>query len=318
MSAAAKVTLKAIQAAIKFIDAVVLVIILFFIAADCYAAWDSRQAYEWAKASHYEIYKPAAATQNYSFKELQEINPDVFGWLTVYGTHIDYPIVQSSDNVKYVNTNALGRYSLSGAIFLDTRCSKDFSDFSSILYGHHMEKQAMFGEIGLFAQKDYFDARRYGKLYYGGKEHGLEFIAFVHCDAYDTTVFRTQITGREAQKPYLNLLYKKATYTRSVRATADDRIVLLSTCSSGSTNGRDILVGRITDELYEDIFKTTEKGNGLTVDTLYGIWEWLAAWAKIAVIILPLLLLILFFMIHKRQIQRKCGYERPDKGDEQL
>ena len=33
-----------------------------------------------------------------SFVELQAINPDVFGWLNVYGTNIDYPLLQGEDN----------------------------------------------------------------------------------------------------------------------------------------------------------------------------------------------------------------------------
>ncbi|MCG4817374.1 class B sortase, partial [Collinsella aerofaciens] len=73
-----------------------------------------------------------------SFEQLKELNPEVFGWLTVYGTNIDYPVTQGKDNWKYVNTNALGEYSLSGAIFLDYTNRKDFQDFNSILYGHHM------------------------------------------------------------------------------------------------------------------------------------------------------------------------------------
>jgi len=297
-----KIGRKAIRLAIKTLDTAVLIIILLFIAVDCYAVWDARQAYTWAEAAHYEIYKPDAQTQDHSFEELGDINPEVFAWLSVYGTRIDYPVVQGSDNQKYINTNALGQYSLSGAIFLDARCSKAFLDFPSIVYGHHMEKNAMFGEIGNFADKEYFDARPYGSLYYSGEEHGLEIFAFLHCDAYDTRVFRTRIAEREEREVYLALLLERATYTRHIGVTPDDRIVLLSTCSSGSTNGRDILAGRIMDKTYENGFLATDTGKLFVAGRLTGLWARVPLWGKIAVFsLLPLLLL---FMIHKKGERR--------------
>jgi len=303
MSAAAKAGIKAIRLIRKVVDILILVIIMLFIAADFYAAWDSKQAYEWAESAHYTVYKPTAQNEGLSFKELQDINPEVFGWLTVYGTHIDYPVVQGSDNIKYVNTNALGKYSLSGAIFLDARCKKDFSDFSSILYGHHMQRNAMFGEIGSFVDKEFFTARQYGMLYYDGQEHGLEFFAFLRCDAYDAEVFRTNIGGREAQEAYVDLLLGIAIHTRNIKVAADDRIVLLSTCSSSTTNARDILVGKITDEVYEDTFKTTETGNALTVDRQLS-----SGW----IILLIALILLLIWLLFLREKERKKKREDED------
>ena len=215
-----------------------------------YALWDSNQLHSAADKSNYEVYKPTAENQGISFKELQAINPEVFAWLTVYGTNIDYPVAQGQDNAKYVNTNAEGMYSLSGAIFLDSENSSDFSDFNSILFGHHMAKKVMFGEIETFADSDVFASLRYGNLYYNEKDHGIEFFAFVHADAYNSLVYTPNVQG-EQRREYLDNLFALAVNIRDVRVTVDDHIVLLSTCSSSTTNGRDILVGKITDETYD-------------------------------------------------------------------
>jgi sortase B len=274
MGAAALACRKAIRLTGGLVDTGVLLTVTLLLAAGCYALWDSEQVYRDAESANYAIYKPTE--DPLSFEELKSLNPDVFAWLTVYGTHIDYPVVRSSNNMTYVNMNAKGEYSLSGAIFLDSAAEEDFSDFASILYGHHMEKNAMFGEIGRFADKDFFDDRAYGALYYGGKEHGLEFFAFLHADAYDGRVFRSGITGGEEARAYLALLLKTAVNTRDAGVTEEDRIVLLSTCtSSDATNGRDILVGRITDELYEDTFDTETGDGGLmpAVDGVVSLWK---------------------------------------------
>lgn len=68
------------------------------------------------------------------------------GWLTLDGTRIDFPVVQGADNMVYVNTDVYGDFSLSGAIFLDSRCPADFTAPYSIVYGHHIEDGGMFGD----------------------------------------------------------------------------------------------------------------------------------------------------------------------------
>ena len=254
MNATAKTGKALIRTANLGIDMFVLVIILLLLAFGCYAMWDSNQIHNAASSTRYERYKPTTENDGVTFKQLQALNPDVIGWLTVYGTNIDYPVVQGRDNIKYVNTNAEGRHSLSGAIFLDYRNSPGFTDFSNILYGHHMENRVMFGEITSFSDPEYFNARRYGMLFVDGQRYGIEFFAFVHSDANDTQVFRTNITSYEARQNYLDLLMGMANVTRDVSVTLDDRIVLLSTCSPGATSGRDILVGRLMDTVPDDPF----------------------------------------------------------------
>jgi sortase B len=258
----AGVGVRAVRIADSVVNTAILLIVLLLLAIGGYAMWDSAQVYDAASPELYEAYKPAEEDEGHSFAELQALNDEVFAWLTVYGTHIDYPVTQGEDNMKYVNTDAEGRYSLSGSIFLDEGSSKDFSDFNSILYGHHMEKNTMFGEIGQFADAAYFDAREYGALYYDGRWRGLEFFAFLRADAYDGSVFRVKVIGAEEQKEYLATLLGMAGHTRDIGVTTDDRIVLLSTCSPSPTNGRDILVGRITDEVQRDPF--AERGDAET------------------------------------------------------
>ena len=317
---AERVGRKTVKAANGILNLTVLTIIILLVSFASYAMWDSSQVYNAADAAQYEIYKPRAEDGGKSFGELQAVNPEVCSWLTVYGTNIDYPVTQGEDNMKYVNTNAEGGYSLSGSIFLDSGNSRDFSDFNSIIFGHHMEKQTMFGEIGLFSDEGYFDARPYGNLYYAGRNHGLEFFAFVHADAYDSSVFAAGVTGREQQQAYLDGLLEKATFTRDIGVTVKDRIVLLSTCSSQSTNGRDILAARITDELFNDAFKTTEINNTGTqpeADGQRSAWVNIPAWLWIALSFLVAIIILSIVIYHKRKHIRRTRAENENKQKEQ-
>ena len=231
------------------VNYLLLVVVLVVFAFASYALWDSRQVHRDADKSHYEIYKPTTENKGKTFAELIGINHEVIAWLTVFNTNIDYPVTWTDDNMKYVNTNAEGRYSLSGSIFLDYRNSGDFSDFNNIVYGHNMDRRTMFGEVGDFADGDFFDANKYGNLYLNGRNHGIEFFAFVHTDAYNGGVFWPNVP-EELRQGYLDMLLESALQKRDIGVSVDDSIILLSTCSPNSTNGRDILVGRITEKVF--------------------------------------------------------------------
>ena len=233
----------------SIINFFVLMVILLVLAFAGYALWDSEQVHSQADKSHYTAYKPTAENEGKTFEDLRAINDEVIAWLTVFDTNIDYPVTQTKDNMKYVTTNAEGRYSLSGSIFLDYRNHADFSDFNSIVYGHNMDKKTMFGEIGLFEDAEYFDRHGYGNFYFDGKDHGIEFFAFIHTDAYNSDVFWPNVP-EDLRQEYLDELRDIAINYRDIGVSVNDRIVLLATCSPSTTNGRDILVGRITDETY--------------------------------------------------------------------
>jgi sortase B len=274
MGAATKLVRRAIQIANSILNLAIGILFLLMIAYGCYALWDSNHVVTGAMAEQYAVYKPSE--NPLSFRQLQGMNSDVFGWITIYGTPIDYPLLQAEDNWKYVNTSAEGEYSLTGAIFLDSAADKSFNDFNSIIYGHNMVPNVMFGDIKTFKEKEYFDSHKYGNLYYDGRDHGLEIFAVVEADAYDAKIYTPGIVGDEARTEYLDYLLENAEQVRDVAVTVDDRIVLLSTCSTESTNGREILVGRITDEIYENEYEVEQKEKkiiGVGVPDEVRIWE---------------------------------------------
>ena len=237
----------------SIVELTVLTCILLLAGFGCYGIWDSNQIYQEADKARYEEYRPGEETL--SFEELRRLNEEVFGWLTVYGTNIDYPLVQAEDNEKYVNTDASGEFSLSGALFLDYRNQQDFSDFNSIIYGHHMNKERMFGELYKFENQEYFDEHQYGEIFYDNDWHGIEFFAFVKADAYDRNIYSPAVSEIEQREAYLDYLEEKALCTREMNISTGEHIILLSTCTSDITNGRHILVGKITDKIHKNPFK---------------------------------------------------------------
>ena len=238
-------------------DTLLLIVFLGLLAFGCYAVWDSRQVQQQAQSNVYEIYKPEQKDSR-SFSDFRIQNPEVFGWLEIYGTNIDYPLVQGENNEKYLNTSADGKYSLSGSIYLDYRNKNDLSDFNSIIYGHHMEGQVMFGEIGKFKDENYFKNHRYASLYCNEKYYGLEFFAFLEIDAYDQLIYHPAVKEDNEKEEYLRHIKDVALYYRELGVGKEDKIVLLSTCTTDMTNGRHILVGRLSEQVWENPFQEEE------------------------------------------------------------
>jgi sortase B len=104
------------------------------------------------------------------------------------------------------------------------------------------------------------------------------------------------------------MLLDRAEHTRDIGVTTDDRIVLLSTCTAGpETNGRDILVGRITDEVFADAFLTMETARtpgAALPDRLKSLWELLPLWAWAA--IGAALLALILFGARKRRAKKRA------------
>lgn len=282
---------RTVRAADRLTNLAVVLVILGMVLYVFYSLWDTSHIYSAASTEVYETYRPSEDDTE-SFAELQAINPDVFGWLTVYGTGIDYPVTQGENNSTYVNTDARGDYALSGSLFLDSESARDFSDFNSTIYGHHMEEGTMFGDLDLFREESFFQSHKYGSLFFDGQDHGLEIFAALEVSAYDERIYRTGDIPAAERETYLAYLKENALFYREAGITADDHIVILSTCASDSTSGRLVLAARISSETFENPFaedQETDTGSGaegksrLSLLILAGVLFLLAVMAVLAV-----------------------------------
>ena len=73
------------------------------------------------------------------FDSLIEKNEDIYAWIYVPDTHINYPVVQSqTDDNFYLDHDIYGNYSFAGAIYSQVCNNKFFTDRVTVLYGHNM------------------------------------------------------------------------------------------------------------------------------------------------------------------------------------
>ena len=219
---------------------------------------------------------------------------DVCGWITIYGTHVDYPVVRGADNSVYLMRDPEGNYRMSGSIFMDCVNQREFTDFNTILYGHHMDGGAMFGDLDKYLSDPFADSHLYGNIYADGKDYGLELFAFLEVDAYNTDLYVTPVDTSDARMRYLQEIREKAMWYRDIDVTEEDRLVVMSTCTENITNGRHLLIGRLTSQTYEDTYQVIpEKKEVQQVDRI----DWKVFWKTSAKSLGVMLLLLISILI---------------------
>ena len=227
---------KTIRIVNKGIDRIVLIVSLLFFLICIYAMIDAVMVYYNANDQSVLKYKPQGKEDAAVLRELSE---DAVAWLTVDNTDIDYPVMQGKTNSEYINKNPYGDYSLSGSIFLDSRCDSEFTDAYSLLYGHHMDYGAMFGTLDEFIKPDYFSAHRTGKLItVGGEEYNIKFFAAAKAPADEKIIFDPPTTNNEKLLDYLKT--NAAIYEEP---QDQGHIIALSTCQSAENIERMLVFG---------------------------------------------------------------------------
>jgi sortase B len=234
----------------RLLNAVIAVLLVVALLYGGFGLWDTWNIYNRAGLdSDLLKYKPTITGEdkpNPSLSELQKINPDVCAWLTVDDTNIDYPVVQGKTNLEYVNQAIDKSFSLSGSIFLDYRNANDFSDSFSLIYGHHMDGDVMFGEIPYFLKSKYFKEHTTGTLCTIEHTYNIQWFACLKTTSYDKKIYNpTAYTDKTSMSELLEYIKTKSTRYRDIGVSASDKIVALTTCSTAATNGRVILVGRM-------------------------------------------------------------------------
>lgn len=233
----------------KVLNAVIALVIFIVLTYSLLGLWDIYTIYKGANNSDLiATYKPTGKNDELSFAELQKINADVCGWITISDTKIDYPIVQGKTNMEYINKAVDGNFSLSGSIFLDYRNKRDFNDDYSLVYGHHMEGDMMFGSLVSFLDKDFFNNHLKGTLYQTNSTKTIEIFACVESDAYDTVLFQPIGNDTTSKQSLLKRIKEKAVQYRDVSLNENDHIIGLSTCYNTKTNGRILVFGRLIEK----------------------------------------------------------------------
>lgn len=179
------------------------------------------------------------------FTALQKISGDAVAWIYVPDTCISYVVAQGGDDSYYLDHMLNGKYSTSGTIFMDSRNTPDFTDWNTILYGHHMKNGTMFAALENYKEQEYYENHPVIYLYTPQYRYRLEVAAAALVEPDDAIY---TISGTEEDKEeILRNLQEKSYIKTKAKTEGDNRIVTLSTCAYDFEDARFVVVGNITD-----------------------------------------------------------------------
>lgn len=193
-----------------------------------------------------------------SFESLSTINEDVTGWLTIYDTNIDYPVMQGANDLTYSSRDIFGKSSLTGSLYLTCENNKDFSDPYNLIYGHHMDNGAMFGDLDKFADAEFFDSHKEGLLLTPNAVYDLRIFAVMTTNAYENMVYAAQEKNQTGTGPLVAFVSERAMY---MDEQPDGQILAMSTCADTETDGRLVVFASMTPRAEDAVSPTIAKNH---------------------------------------------------------
>lgn len=167
---------------------------------------------------------------------LQEVNPDVTGWIEIPGI-LSYPLLQGGDNAYYLTHAWNGEENAAGAVFLDYRADADLGNFNTLIYGHRMRNGTMFGSLKHYKDADFW--RENPSVYLANEDGTRRYDIYA---AYETgltaATYQREFSGSEEKQDFIRYGLERSVIDTGVTPTAEDTIITLSTCSGGDRNTR--------------------------------------------------------------------------------
>ena len=177
-------------------------------------------------------------------EKLSGINGDYACWLYCADTQIDYPVVQCEDNSYYLKRLFNGAKNSGGTLFIDYRNLPGFQDPNTLIYGHHMRNDSMFGILTEYGKPGFYESHPFVLML------SAEEIAIIELFAGYTTsendhCYDIAISGEEDMAAFVQEAEEKSDFETEVEVLTHDRLATLSTCAYSFRNARYIAIGRI-------------------------------------------------------------------------
>jgi len=166
-----------------------------------------------------------------NLNELKATNSDTVGWLQVSGTNINYPFVQTTDNVYYLTHSFYKKINSAGWVFLDYRNKLGNNDANTILYAHGRVDKTMFGSLKNILTSGWLDnADNYVVKLSTEYENTLWQVFSVYHIPTTSDYLQINFSNSTKYQEFLNTLINRSAYNFNTTVTSTDRILTLSTC----------------------------------------------------------------------------------------
>ena len=186
-------------------------------------------------------------------KKLYQENNDLYGWITIDDTKIDYPVMYTKGEDYYLDRDFYKKKSSAGSLFIDKYNNIEPRDVNLLIHGHSMKDGSMFRALINYKSKSYYEKHKTFTFYTTNEKEEYEIIAVFVSQVYKVSdkVFKYykfyNATNETEYNDYIKNIKKLSLFDIEATAKYPDKLITLSTCEYSRENGRMVVVGRKID-----------------------------------------------------------------------
>lgn len=239
-----------------WIALIVLVASLAVLGALLFSYWQGQNTYDKIADQAFEapqdVEGAALEDLQVDWDALRAVNPDVVGWIYIPGTIVNYPIVHTDNDERYLTYDFNGEQGWGatfGTIFLQAANAGDFSDVNNIVYGHHLNNGSMFACLADMQDDAGFNAHRTVYLLTPQGNYKLRTFSMVHCAADDPLAQASFADGAEQTAYVQDKIDRSVAKPDGELPAADemDHTFAFVTCDNLPSDGRYVLFSYVED-----------------------------------------------------------------------
>lgn len=187
--------------------------------------------------------------QYVDFDSLMQKGQDVAAWIKIPCLEvIDYPVVWR-DDFYYLKRDWTGAESRRGSIFIEEKNRPDLLDLHTIIYGHNMRDDTMFGPLEKYDSEEFYRENGGTVIIYTPKAvYTYEIFSVEHCSNDDENVYTIGFIKDEVFGRFVKGMKERSLYDTGVCVSENDRVLTLSTCTYDYYGSRFVVHAKLTDE----------------------------------------------------------------------
>lgn len=194
------------------------------------------------------LWEQEAGRRFAAYRELQNRNPDMVGWIRIEGTRIDYPVMQTPDEPDYyLHRDFNKKKSSYGIPYMAEFCRYEEPGTNLLIYGHHMRSGAMFAALDGYTEEAYYREHPFIQFDTVDRAGSYEIAAAVRVDASgEAAIWQELLFPAEETvwKQAWETFREQSFYRTGVELEYEDRLLALVTCEYTLKDGRLMVVAR--------------------------------------------------------------------------
>jgi len=184
---------------------------------------------------------------NSKWNTLLDINKDIMGFITVPGTTIAYPVMQTKNNTDYLTLDFMGNYSVFGTPFLDYRVDLVKKSKNIVLYGHSVNGDELMGQFHRYLVQEFYDSNKvftFNTLY---EDSSYEIIAVSILETVGENLIdytKTSFFHPDMLMEYVDTMVAKSSINTTSSYSSDDYFLTIQTCSKLAEDSKLVILAK--------------------------------------------------------------------------